>query len=304
MPRTTLEALADATRTPLPWRPPQRPVTREPIPPPLTDALATFGSPEVIVDLGRIEELTGIREDSDALVIGAMTPHSVVQADPLIAEHARLISLATATIADPQVRHRGTFGGSLAHADPAGDLPAVAVALEERAVPYRLTGAAAFFQRAEVRDLLAWLRLLEDPGDAGAVVRALARPPIELRSIDLARVTQIARRRKLDMVGALGAALESPQIPPEARERIVTFLKLYRSASGALDSTRPDLFVHRMIERLGLRRQLLFAATAEVVDLDEMDNGWIQVITRFTLEVEGNEKPCCVADSVGRALPE
>ena len=97
---------------------------------------------------------------------------------------------------------------------------AVAVALEERAVPYRLAGAAAFFQRAEVRDLLAWLRLLVDPGDAGAVVRALARPPVELRAIDLARVTQIARRRKLDMVAALAAALESPQIPPEARDRI------------------------------------------------------------------------------------
>jgi DNA helicase II / ATP-dependent DNA helicase PcrA len=87
-----------------------------------------------------------------------------------------------------------------------------------------------------------------------------------LRSIDLARVTQIARRRKLDMVGALGAALESPQIPPEARERIVGFLKLYRQASGALDSTRPDLYVHRLIERLGLRRQLLFAASTEVVE--------------------------------------
>ncbi|MEA2126789.1 MAG: ATP-dependent helicase UvrD/PcrA [Solirubrobacteraceae bacterium] len=147
-----------------------------------------------------------------------------------------------------------------------GEGQAVAVALEERAVPHRIAGAAAFFQRAEVRDLLAWLRLLVDPGDAGAVVRALARPPIELRSIDLARVTQIARRRKLDMVGALGAAMESPQIPPEARERILAFLKLYRSAAGALDSTRPDLFVHRMIERLGLRRQLLFAATAEVVE--------------------------------------
>ncbi len=147
-----------------------------------------------------------------------------------------------------------------------GEGQAVAVALEERAVPYRLAGAATFFQRAEVRDLLAWLRLLIDPGDAGAVVRALARPPIELRSIDLARVTQIARRRKLDMVGALGAAMESPQIPPEARERILAFLKLYRSAAGALDSTRPDLFVHRMIERLGLRRQLLFAATPEVVE--------------------------------------
>ena len=143
---------------------------------------------------------------------------------------------------------------------------AVAVALEERAVPYRLAGASAFFQRAEVRDLLAWLRLLDDPGDAGAVVRALTRPPIELRSTDLARVTQIARRRKLDMVGALGAALESPQIPPEARERIVSFLKLYRSASSALDASRPDLFVHRLVERLGLRRQLLFAASAEVVE--------------------------------------
>jgi DNA helicase-2/ATP-dependent DNA helicase PcrA len=147
-----------------------------------------------------------------------------------------------------------------------GEGQSVAVALEERAVPHRVSGAAAFFQRAEVRDLLAWLRLLVDPGDAGAVVRALARPPVELRSIDLARVTQIARRRKLDMVGALGAAMESPQIPPEARERILGFLKLYRSAAGALDSTRPDLFVHRMIERLGLRRQLLFAATPEVVE--------------------------------------
>ena len=143
---------------------------------------------------------------------------------------------------------------------------AVAVAFEERAVPYFLSGAAAFFQRAEVRDLIAWLRLLIDPGDAGAVVRALARSPVELRAIDLARVTQIARRRKLDMVAALSAALESPQIGPEARDRIHIFLKLYRSAAGAIDTTRPDLYVHRLIERLGLRQQLLFAATTEVVE--------------------------------------
>ena len=56
-------------------------------------------------------------------------------------------------------------------------------------------------------------------------MRALARPPVELRSIDIARCTQISRRRKLDMVAALGAALESPQIPPEARERIHGFLR-------------------------------------------------------------------------------
>ena len=147
-----------------------------------------------------------------------------------------------------------------------GEGQAVAAALEERAVPYRLSGAAAFFQRAEVRDLLAWLRLLVDPGDAGAVVRALARPPVELRAIDLARCTQIARRRKLDMVAALGAALESPQIPPEARERIAAFLKLYRARPARSTRRGPDLFVHRLIERLGLRRQLLFAASTEVVE--------------------------------------
>jgi DNA helicase-2/ATP-dependent DNA helicase PcrA len=143
---------------------------------------------------------------------------------------------------------------------------AVALALEERAVPHRLSGATAFFQRAEVKDVLAWLRLLVDPSDAGAVVRALARPPVELRSIDLARCVQIARRRKLDMVSALVAATESPQLPPEARERVLGFLKLHRSAAAALDTTRPDLFVHRLIDRLGLRRQQLFAAQADVVE--------------------------------------
>jgi superfamily I DNA/RNA helicase/RecB family exonuclease len=143
---------------------------------------------------------------------------------------------------------------------------AVAVALEERAVAHRLVGEAAFFQRAEIRDLLAWLRLLADPSDAAAVVRALARPPIELRSVDIARCTQIARRRKLDMVAALAAAIESPQVPPEARERIRVFLKLYRAGMAAIDITRPDLYVHRLIDRLGLRRQQLFAAQADVVE--------------------------------------
>ncbi len=143
---------------------------------------------------------------------------------------------------------------------------AVATALEERAIAHRLVGEAAFFQRAEIRDLLAWLRLLADPTDAAAVVRVLARPPVELRSVDIARCTQIARRRKLDMVAGLAAATESPQVPPEARERIRVFLKLYRAALGAIDTTRPDLFVHRLIERLGLRRQQLFAAQPDVVE--------------------------------------
>ncbi len=86
--------------------------------------------PEVVVDVGRVEEMRGIREDGDHIVIGAMTTHYDVLRDPLVREHAGLIAQATSTVADPAVRHRGTFGGALAHADPAGDLPAVAAALE------------------------------------------------------------------------------------------------------------------------------------------------------------------------------
>ena len=79
--------------------------------------------------------------------------------------------------------------------------------------------------------------------------------------------TQIARRRKLDMVAALGAALESPQIPPEARERIVDLPQALPRARRRRSTRRaPDLYVHRLIERLGLRRQLLFAASTEVVE--------------------------------------
>jgi carbon-monoxide dehydrogenase medium subunit len=86
--------------------------------------------PELVVDLGGIAELTGVRDDGDGIVIGAMTTHADIVGDELVKRHAPLIAQATETVADRQVRHRGTFGGSLAHADPAGDLPAVALALD------------------------------------------------------------------------------------------------------------------------------------------------------------------------------
>ncbi|NUK13380.1 xanthine dehydrogenase family protein subunit M, partial [Streptomyces lunaelactis] len=86
--------------------------------------------PELLVDVGRIAELRGVREEADALVIGAMTTHHDVIHDPLVRSHAGLLAAATETVADPSVRHRGTLGGSLSHADPAGDLPAVLLALD------------------------------------------------------------------------------------------------------------------------------------------------------------------------------
>jgi carbon-monoxide dehydrogenase medium subunit len=89
-----------------------------------------LAAPSVLIDLGGIPDLRRIREDGDRIVIGAMAPHHEVLHDELVRTHVGLVADATATVADNQTRHRGTLGGALAHADPAGDLGGVALALE------------------------------------------------------------------------------------------------------------------------------------------------------------------------------
>lgn len=85
--------------------------------------------PEVLVDVGRVAEMRGVREDGDHLVIGAATPHHDVMTDDLVRRHCGVLADVTASIGDPQVRHRGTIGGGIAHGDAAGDLPATLLAL-------------------------------------------------------------------------------------------------------------------------------------------------------------------------------
>jgi aerobic carbon-monoxide dehydrogenase medium subunit len=86
--------------------------------------------PDLLVDVGGLDELRGVTDTGDQLLIGAGTTHYRVVHDPLITEHCGLLAQATSTVADPAVRHRGTLGGSLVHGDPAGDLPAVILALD------------------------------------------------------------------------------------------------------------------------------------------------------------------------------
>ena len=88
-----------------------------------------LATPEVLIDIGRIEELRGITADGSDLVIGAGTRHGELAASALVAELAPLLAYAAAQVGDPQIRHRGTIGGSLAHGDPAADLPMALVAL-------------------------------------------------------------------------------------------------------------------------------------------------------------------------------
>jgi DNA helicase II / ATP-dependent DNA helicase PcrA len=209
-------------------------------------------------------------------------------------------------------------------ADPAREGGAVAAAMEERGIPFHLAGPTALFQRAEVRDAIAWLRVLADPDDSAAAARALTRPPVELRPGDLARLTTIARRRKLDMVAGCEAALDSPQFQPEARERVQTFLKLYSTAASAMEERRADVFVRRLIEAVGLRRQRLFAAQPEVAErllglsrLAELATAWarrephgstrgfvtyIKAVAEAGVEPAGGEEPPAPGAVVGLAL--
>ena len=110
-----------------------------------------LNAPETVIDLGHIDALRGVRDDGDALVIGAMTTHTDVGKDALVGEHAALLARAIDHLADAQVRHRGTFGGALAHADPAGDLGGPALALDAAFViagpgGTRTVSAADFFE--------------------------------------------------------------------------------------------------------------------------------------------------------------
>jgi len=89
-----------------------------------------LATPTVLVDLGRLADLRGVRDGGDHLVIGALTRHHDLETDPLIARDCPILRHVAHLVGDRQVRHRGTFGGTLAHGDPAGDLPAVAVALD------------------------------------------------------------------------------------------------------------------------------------------------------------------------------
>ena len=110
-----------------------------------------LAQPTVLVDIGRLGDLSYIRDAGDHVAIGALTRHREVETSDLLAQHAPLLKHAASHVGDPQVRHRGTIGGSIAHADPASDLPATTLALGATYVAQGPGGtreipAAAFYE--------------------------------------------------------------------------------------------------------------------------------------------------------------
>jgi carbon-monoxide dehydrogenase medium subunit len=107
--------------------------------------------PNALVDIGRLTHLSFVREEGDKIAIGALTTHDDVQHNDLLRSHCGIVAQAAGRIGDPQVRHRGTIGGSISHGDPASDLPAVLLALDAEFVVRgptgdRIVGARDFFK--------------------------------------------------------------------------------------------------------------------------------------------------------------
>jgi len=145
-----------------------------------------LNAPSVVIDLSKIESLRGVRDEGGELVVGAMTTYQAVLDEPAVGEHALLLRKAVETIADPQIRHRGTLGGALAHADPAGDVGAAALALEASFVITGSAGSrtvaagdffAGLFETAVGEDeLLTEIRFLSTPGGGRTTRRSCGSP--------------------------------------------------------------------------------------------------------------------------------
>jgi carbon-monoxide dehydrogenase medium subunit len=193
-----------------------------------------LAQPSLLVDLNRLRDLDYLREPEEGeqpggLRIGAMTRQRRLERDPLVPRLAPLLSEAVPFIAHPQIRNRGTVGGSLAHADPAAELPAVAVALDARFRLRRATGE----RWVEARDFFSGLFATVLEPDEMLVEVALPPPPprtgwafleVARRHGDYAQVG-IAARVSLDSIGDGGRCREARLVylsvgdgPVEARE--------------------------------------------------------------------------------------
>ena len=134
-----------------------------------------FALPEVVVDIGPLRELSYVRDQGDHIAVGALTRHHDLEHSGLLARELPLLARAAGQVGDPQVRHRGTIGGSLAHADPASDLPAVVLALDatlvargpggSRQIPAGEFFSSLFETALEPGELLTEIRV---PKPAGA----------------------------------------------------------------------------------------------------------------------------------------
>ena len=156
--------------------------------------------PAILVDVGRIADLSYVRENDGQIAIGALTRHKDVASAALLREHCPIISHTAGQVGDPQVRHRGTIGGSLAHGDPASDLPTVVLALDgelvvrgsagERTIPASAFFVGVFQTAVAPDEMLVEIRVPKLGSDTGWSYTKMSRRAQDWATVAVAAVVE------------------------------------------------------------------------------------------------------------------
>jgi carbon-monoxide dehydrogenase medium subunit len=221
-----------------------------------------LAAPTALIDLGRLGELAGVSADGDELVIGALTRHADLAASGLARSDAPLLAHAAAQVGDPQIRHRGTIGGSLAHADPAGDLPMALLALGGSVEALGPGGTrriaaddffAGFFETSLAPDeLLTAVRVPRTPGAAWGYQKFVR------RAIDWAIVGVAATGGRIALANMAAVPLRATA----AEQALADGAGPAEAAELAADGTEPTTDLHadgefrRHLARVLTRRAL------------------------------------------------
>ena len=211
-----------------------------------------LAQPSVLIDIGRVSELSYIREEGEVIAIGALTRHRELETSSLLAEHVPLLAHAASHVGDPQVRHRGTIGGSIAHADPASDLPATTLALGAEYVIQgpsgtRKVAAADFYQGflesvLEPDEVLTEIRIPK-MGDAGWGFHKFNR-----RAQDWAIVGVAAWRRGNNAGVALVNMGSTPILATAVTDALAAGASIDDAARHASDNAEPQTDLNASIE--------------------------------------------------------
>lgn len=205
-----------------------------------------LSEPAVLIDIGQIAELSGIRESGDRITIGAMTRHAEIAASELLLDRLPVLAETAAEIGDPQVRNRGTMGGSMAHADPAADYPAVMVALDAQLTilgsgGQRTVGAAEFFQDIFTVDLAddEAITSIDVPATRAAAYAKLHQPASHFAVVGVAAALQVEDGVcQSAQVGVTGLATHAQRLPTV--EAALTGQTLDEATIAAAANLAPD----------------------------------------------------------------
>ena len=218
-----------------------------------------LAAPRTLIDLGRIRDLSYIREEGDKICIGAMTTHSAIESSGLLHKRAPLLAETAAEIGDVQVRNRGTLGGSAAHADPAADYPAALLALDaefkvvsrngERTVSARSFFVDMLTTALRPEEILAEIRFEPDPTGSGSAYKKLHQPASGFAIVGVAAQVSLdtsgnCREARVGITGVTGKAYRASRVEKELKGKKLDASVIARAAAHAAEGIQPLSDLH------------------------------------------------------------